>query len=257
MHQAFNFEYLQAPWQAAEQRAVITRSLAATTMVGATTTWVLSNHDVIRHATRLGYAPGTVLPQGVGAGDPAPDLNLGLRRARAATLLILALPGSAYLYQGEELGLPEDIWLSDDARQDPMWTRSGHTVRGRDGCRVPPPWQSDAPSYGFGPGPASWLPQPEIWARYALDRQRGVTASTYEMYRAALRLRRERGLGAGVLSWQDLGPDVVAFRNGDLLVVANLGATTVSLPPGLHIVHASAPRGDSTLVPADTTVWAA
>ncbi len=130
MHQAFNFEYLLAPWRADAQRAVITQSLAATALVGATTTWVLSNHDVIRHATRLGYPPHTVLPEGIGAGDPLPDLDLGLRRARAATLLMLALPGSAYVYQGEELGLPEDVWLPDSARQDPVWTRSGHTVAG-------------------------------------------------------------------------------------------------------------------------------
>jgi alpha-glucosidase len=179
-----------------------------------------------------------------------------LRRARAATLLMLALPGSAYLYQGEELGLPEDVWLPDTARQDPMWTRSGHTVRGRDGCRVPPPWQSDAPTYGFGPGPASWLPQPEIWANYGLDRQRGATASTYEMYRAALRLRRELRLGAGTLSWVDLGEEVVAFRNGDVLVVANLGPTPVPLPDGLRIRHASVRQQDANAVAPDTTVWA-
>jgi alpha-glucosidase len=256
MHQAFNFEYLQAAWRAEDQRTVINRTLGAAGAVGAPTTWVLSNHDVVRHATRLGYDPETVLPQGIGARDPQPDLDLGLRRARAATLLVLALPGSAYLYQGEELGLPEDIWLPDHTRQDPIWSRSHHMVRGRDGCRVPLPWAAGAPSYGFGPGPASWLPQPEIWSRYALDTQRGVAASTYEMYRTALRLRRELGLGAGSLSWVDLGPDVVAFRNGDLLVVANLGQSPVVLPSGSFIRHASA-QLNTLVVPTDTTVWAA
>ena len=110
---------------------------------------------------------------------------------------MLALPGSAYLYQGEELGLPEHTTLPDEARQDPTWERSGHTERGRDGCRVPIPWEADAPSYGFGPTDASWLPQPAVWAEYALDRQRGVPGSTYELYRTALRLRREHGLGRG------------------------------------------------------------
>ncbi|HEX6500593.1 MAG TPA: glycoside hydrolase family 13 protein [Micromonosporaceae bacterium] len=255
MHQAFNFEYLQTPWRAADLRAVVERSLRAGDSVGAPTTWVLSNHDVIRHATRFGYPPGTPLPKGIGVGDPQPDVALGLRRARAATLLMLALPGSAYLYQGEELGLPEDTELPDDARQDPTWRRSGHTVRGRDGCRVPLPWAADAPAYGFSPTGASWLPQPSIWARYALDRQRGVAGSTYEMYRTALRLRREYNLGRGSLSWLDLGPDVVALCNGDLLVVANLGDAPVRLPTGARVVHCSEPL-DGDEVPADVTVWA-
>ena len=183
-----------------------------------------------------------------------PDAGLGLRRARAATLLMLGLPGAAYLYQGEELGLPEDIWLPDEARQDPQWTRTGHAVRGRDGCRVPLPWVADAPSYGFGPGPSSWLPQPPVWAEYALDRQRGVAGSTYELYRSALSLRRQLGLGAGSLDWVDLGPDVVAFRNGSTLVVANLGADAVALPPGCAVVLSSSSATDG--VPPDTTVWA-
>ncbi|GAB3859556.1 hypothetical protein GCM10029963_60990 [Micromonospora andamanensis] len=160
MHQAFNFEYLLASWTAPAQYAVITRSLEATDAVGAPTTWVLSNHDVVRHASRLGLPVGTPRPNGIGVGDEQPDAAIGLRRARAATLLMLALPGSAYLYQGEELGLPEHTTLPDEARQDPTWERSGRTQRGRDGCRVPIPWEADAPSYGFGPTDASWLPQP-------------------------------------------------------------------------------------------------
>ena len=155
MHQAFNFEYLLAAWTAPAQYAVITRSLEATDAVGAPTTWVLSNHDVIRHASRMGLSAKGGRPNGIGIGDPQPDAALGLRRARAATLLMLALPGSAYLYQGEELGLPEHTTLPDEARQDPTWERSGHTQRGRDGCRVPIPWEADAPSYGFGPTDAA------------------------------------------------------------------------------------------------------
>jgi len=182
MHQAFNFQYLQSAWRAEDLRAIITQSLQAAGSVGAPTTWVLSNHDVIRHASRFGYPAGTVLPHGIGIPDPQPDRELGLRRARAATLLMLGLPGSAYLYQGEELGLPEDVWLPDAARQDPTWLRSAHQARGRDGCRVPIPWAADAPSFGFGPTESSWLPQPDIWAQYALDRQHGVAGSTYELY---------------------------------------------------------------------------
>jgi alpha-glucosidase len=257
MHQAFNFGYLEAPWTASAQRASIETSLAANAPVGATTTWVLSNHDVVRHASRLGLPVGTERPRGIGADDPQPDAALGLRRARAATLLLLALPGSAYLYQGEELGLPEHTSLPDEVRQDPAWLRSGHTQRGRDGCRVPIPWEADAPSYGFGPSDASWLPQPPVWAEYALDRQRGVPGSTYEMYRAALRLRHDHRLGSGELSWVDARPDVLAFRTGGLLVMCNFGASPASVPEPAQVLLSSEPLTGDGRVPTDVTVWAA
>ncbi|TCB95772.1 glycoside hydrolase family 13 protein [Micromonospora zingiberis] len=254
MHQAFNFEYLLAAWTAPAQYAVITRSLQATDAVGAPTTWVLSNHDVVRHASRLGLPVGTPRPIGIGIGDQQPDAATGLRRARAATLLMLALPGSAYLYQGEELGLPEHTTMPDEARQDPTWERSGHTQRGRDGCRVPIPWEADAPSYGFGPTDASWLPQPPVWAEYALDRQRDVPGSTYEMYRTALRLRRTHGLGRGTLQWLSSGDEVLTFRNGDVVVLTNFGAAAVDVPPG-KLLHSSGPLDESGRVPTDVTVW--
>ncbi|MDZ5446026.1 glycoside hydrolase family 13 protein [Micromonospora sp. 4G57] len=254
MHQAFNFEYLLAAWTAPAQYAVITRSLEATDAVGAPTTWVLSNHDVVRHASRLALPIGAPRPNGIGIGDPQPDAALGLRRARAASLLMLALPGSAYLYQGEELGLPEHTTLPDEARQDPTWERSGHTERGRDGCRVPIPWEADAPSYGFGPTDASWLPQPPSWAEYALDRQRGVPGSTYELYRTALRLRREHGLARGPLKWLSTGDEVLAFRNGALTVLTNFGPAAVPAPAG-EVLHCSAPLDDDGRVPTDATVW--
>ncbi|MGC5053687.1 alpha-amylase family glycosyl hydrolase [Micromonospora sp. DT48] len=254
MHQAFNFEYLLASWTAPAQYAVITRSLEATDAVGAPTTWVLSNHDVVRHASRLGLPVGTPRPNGIGVGDEQPDAATGLRRARAATLLMLALPGSAYLYQGEELGLPEHTTLPDEARQDPTWERSGHTQRGRDGCRVPIPWEADSPSYGFGPTDASWLPQPPTWAEYALDRQRGVPGSTYEMYREALRLRRAYGLGRGTLQWLSSADEVLTFRNGDLVVFTNFGPTAVP-PPAGELLHTSTPLPEDASVPPDTTIW--
>ena len=256
MHQAFNFEYLEAPWTAAEQRSVITRSLAASAAVGAPTTWVLSNHDVVRHASRLGFPPGAPRPNGIRAGEPQPDAALGLRRARAATLLMLALPGSAYLYQGEELGLPEHTTLPDSARQDPTWFRNGQTIAGRDGCRVPIPWSSGAPSYGFGPSDRSWLPQPAVFGDLAVDRQKGVPGSTYELYVAALRLRHVHALGAGALSWVDGPGDVVTFTNGDVLVMTNFGAAPAPLPPGASVLLTSNPLTDDGEVPTDTTIWA-
>ncbi len=259
MHQAFNFDYLKADWDAQTLREVIDDSLAASALVGAPTTWVLSNHDVVRHPSRYGLPAGTPWRHGLGVGDPQPDEALGLQRARAATLLMLALPGSAYLYQGEELGLPEHTTLPDDARQDPTWVRSGHTNRGRDGCRVPVPWISTdgrGPSYGFNDGAASWLPQPESFARYALDVQRGVEGSTYELYRAGLRLRREHGLGTGELTWVDgAAPGLLTAANGDVLVIANLGSEPAALPEGAELLVAS---GELTLdgrLPVDTSAW--
>jgi alpha-glucosidase len=258
MHQAFNFEYLLTGWRAADLRDVISRSVETAESVGAPTTWVLSNHDVVRHSSRFGYPPGYAVPHGIGPDDPQPDAALGLRRARAATLLMLGLPGAAYLYQGEELGLPEDTTLPDEARQDPTWLRSDHAIRGRDGCRVPIPWVADAPSYGFGPGERSWLPQPAVFAEYALDRQRGVPGSTYELYRAALRLRRELALGSGSLAWWDgAGDDCVAFVNAGVLVLANLGAAPVPLPAGGELLLSSVDSDTPGQVPPDATAWVA
>ncbi|HEX3005920.1 MAG TPA: alpha-amylase family glycosyl hydrolase [Angustibacter sp.] len=259
LHQSFNFAYLVTPWRAPDLRAVVEESLQAMGEVGAPTTWVLSNHDVLRHTTRFGFPAGTDLPNGIGVGDPQPDVVLGLRRARAATMVMLALPGSAYLYQGEELGLPEHTQLPDAVRQDPTWVRSGHQHRGRDGCRVPIPWASDQPSYGFGPADLSWLPQPDVWQAYALDVQRGATGSTYEMYRAALAGRREHALGGGELAWVDGLPEqVLAFRNGDVIVLANTGADDVELPAELaagDLLLASQPDVAPGRLPSDVTVW--
>jgi len=254
MHQAFNFDFLEAPWDAPVLRAVIARSLAVNASVGATTTWVLSNHDVVRHPSRFGL-DGVRWRGGIGVDDPQPDAALGLRRARAATLTMLALPGSAYLYQGEELGLPEHTTLPDSVRQDPTWERSGHTERGRDGCRVPIPWESGAPALGFSPTGRTWLPQPESFVGLARDRQRDDPDSTLTLYRAALRLRREHGLGRGTLDWlPGYGPDVIAFGNGDVTVLANLGSAPVALPPGEVLIASMDLAADGTL-PPDTAVW--
>lgn len=261
MHQAFNFDFLQTQWQAGDLRDVITTSFAAADSVGAPTTWVLSNHDVVRHASRLGLPVGTRRPNGIGVGDPQPDTVLGLRRARAATALMLALPGSAYLYQGEELGLPDSTDMPDDVRQDPTWPRSGHTERGRDGCRVPMPWEGDQPSYGFGPSEQTWLPQPASYAALAVDRQVGVEGATLELYRALLAARRERGLGVGSLSWLEGYPEeVVAFVNASasserVLVITNLGPEPVAVPGGAQRLLSSGPLTPEGLVPTDTTVW--
>ncbi len=187
MHQAFNFAYLETPWDAAALRAVIAESLRIYGAVGAPSTWVLSNHDVVRHASRLALTAENPQGHGIGPDSPGkPIAELGLRRARAATTVMLSLPGSAYLYQGEELGLPEVIELDDEARQDPTWFRTGGERYGRDGCRVPIPWTSEGPAYGFSPTGASWLPQPAEWSALARDAQLGDDASTLSLYRTLL-----------------------------------------------------------------------
>jgi alpha-glucosidase len=260
MQQAFNFTFLTSPWSASEFRERIAESLAVGDSVGATTTWVLSNHDVVRHPSRYGLANPGARPNGIFAHDPQPDEALGLRRGRAATLLMLALPGSAYIYQGEELGLPEHTSLPDEVRQDPTFRRTGGAQAGRDGCRVPIPWEAGKPAFGFSPTGASWLPQPAGWATYAADAQAGVAGSTLELYRSAIARRRELGLGAGGLDWLDEYPDgVVAFRNSapgrpDVVVLANVGAEPVALPAGAAVLMASG-LVDADMLPPNTTVW--
>ena len=256
MHQAFNFAYLETPWDATALKTVIDASLDAFSSVGAPSTWVLSNHDVVRHASRLALTAENLQGHGIGPKTVGlPDPVVGLRRARAATSLMLSLPGSSYLYQGEELGLPEVIDLPDSVRQDPTWFRSNGERYGRDGCRVPIPWEAAAPSYGFGPSSASWLPQPKEWAQLARDAQDGVPGSTLELYKHALRLRRELCLGMGSVEWLDgFGADVVAYRNGAVTVIGNAGSASVALPDG-EVLLSSEELGSERMLPGDTTVW--
>ena len=267
MQQAFNFDFLLAGWDAERLAAAIEASLAAAASVGAPCTWVLSNHDTVRHPTRFGLSDPTTFPKGIGPDDEQPDPALGLARARAATLLSLALPGSAYLYQGEELGLPEHTTLPAGARQDPTFFRTKGVEIGRDGCRVPLPWEQDRPGYGFSGSTDSaarpWLPQPESFGPLAADRQDGVEGSTLELYRAALRFRTANRLGLGVFEWADVNaPDsgVLAFLNSDVLVLANMGFASAPLPEGYAVVLSSGLEpasewADMGEVPVDCTVY--
>jgi alpha-glucosidase len=199
-------------------------------------------------------------PNGIGLDSVQPNAVLGLRRARAATALMLGLPGSAYLYNGEELGLPDHTAMPHAARQDPAFHRTAGEEIGRDGCRVPLPWTAGAPAYGFGPAEESWLPQPLAYGPLAADRQEGVDGSTLETYRRLLQLRREHDLGVGGLEWlTGLGPDVLAFRNERLdgrpvTVLANLGTEPVPLPADAEVLVASG-RLEGGRVPQDCTVW--
>jgi alpha-glucosidase len=233
LHQAFNFAWLLAPWSAQAFAEVVRGTLEAVAPVGAAPTWVLSNHDVVRHPTRYGGGPR------------------GVARARAATLTMLALPGSAYLYQGEELGL-EEVDVPPEARQDPSWFRTGKP--GRDGCRVPIPWRGTRSPFGFGPaGTTPWLPMPADWARLTVAAQRRDPRSTWSFYRAALRARRRLTNTDADVEIVEGRSTVLELRRGDLTVLCNCGTRPVRLPPG-SVVLASGPlEGDR--LPADTAVW--
>jgi alpha-glucosidase len=254
LHCAFNFDALKAPWDAARQRRVIDDSTEAIWAVGASATWVLSNHDTIRHRTRYGRDQTDA---GAAAGTVPCDLELGLQRARAAALLELALPGGAYIYQGDELGLAEVEDLPEDVLDDPIWERSGRHVRGRDGCRVPMPWSGCVPPFGFGPGTAQpWLPQPHDWATLTAAAQRDDPASHLSLYRTALRIRRQHpALGDGRLQWVASPDDVLCFdREAGFRCVVNFGATACELPPHGEVLLSSAPLEGGRL-PTDAAAW--
>jgi len=252
-HQSFNFGFLVTPWERGSAFAAIDRAVREAAAVGSTPTWTLSNHDVMRHATRYGLPTETnwrTWPL-TGPADLL-DAEAGLRRARAATLLMLALPGSAYLYQGEELGLPE-VWdLPPEVLDDPVWENSGHEQKGRDGCRVPLPWTLDGPSFGFGDA-LPWLPQPDFFGALSVEAQRDVPGSTLELYRAALATRSTCMRSDETLEWLDLGEEVLAFRRGSGVVcVVNFGPAAIALPDGEVLV---ATTDVSAGLPTDATAW--
>lgn len=260
LHTAFQFDFLRAPWRAEALRTVIDDAIGAAASVGAPPTWVLSNHDVTRTVTRFArWQPAHLIETDWERGrwsDEDPDYVLGRRRARAAALVQLALPGSAYVYQGEELALEEVEDLPDEMRQDPMWAQSGFADVGRDGCRVPLPWTATCAPYGFAPEGAAitWLPQPAHWAEHSVEAQDRDPNSTLNLYRAALRLRPWLWCDAGDLTWLTIAPDVAAFQRGEAQCWVNIGETAVTLPQAASVVLSSAPRLEGVL-PTDTAVW--
>ncbi len=261
LHTAFNFDFLLAPWQVQSLRVSIDEALEAHEAVGAPPTWVLSNHDTVREVSR--YAR----PQDVRelrhlvdlVGLPV-DRAAGRRRARAAALLMLALPGGAYVYQGEELGLPEVEDLPDEVLQDPSWEQSGHTDRGRDGCRVPIPWSGSEPPFGFSPPTAStpaWLPQPPAWRSLTVEAQTGNQDSMFELYRRALHLRRDHpALGDGRLAWLPVPDGALAFaREPGFACLVNVSADPLAPPAAAELLMASGPLTPDGRVPIDTAAW--
>lgn len=252
--QSFNFALLGAPWTADEFTRIIRLSIDAATEHGSSSTWALSNHDVMRHATRYGLPLGVNFDEWMMTDGTTPELDreLGLARARAATLLILALPGSTYLYQGEELGLYEVADLPREVLQDPIWERDGHRRKGRDGCRVPLPWKSEGSSFGFGSN-GSHLPQPTWFGAHSVQSQDGVVGSTLEMYRSALHLRRTLQQSES-LEWIESPQNVIHFsRSGGWHCVTNFDSESTPLPNG-HVLLSSSPL-DGNDLPGNTTAW--
>ncbi len=237
LHMGFNFRLVRAPFDAARIHDAISNSLAAAALEGASPTWTLSNHDVDREVSRYGGGPR------------------GLARAKAMAMVMLALPGAVFLYNGEELGLP-NVDLPDEVLQDPVWERSGRTERGRDGCRVPLPWEGSAPPFGFSANPHTWLPVPPAWAGLTVERQLADSDSTLHFFRELVRLRHSafRFKGNDV-DWVRNGSGVLAFRTGGVLCVLNAGTRSVPLDSG-RVLATSAPLDGGRLSP-DSAVWLA
>lgn len=261
MNHVFNFDILYCGWNPEEMRQIMAQTAEANERVGAVNTWVLSNHDVVRHSTRLGYPYGATIADGIGPADPQPDATLGLRRALAMTTFLLGLPGAMYLYNGEELGLPEATTLRPEDRVDPTWERSGHRILGRDGARVPLPWAKGAANAGFSSG-KPWLPQPEGWEEKAVSEQVEDPTSPLHHYRTAIELRHELGLGEGNLEIVDSHPDLLLVRNDTTTLAMNMGPVDLPVPLNGEVMIASNDQGvrreeDSLILSPNTSVWIA
>ncbi|MBB3603081.1 alpha-glucosidase [Mycolicibacterium sp. BK556] len=237
LHMGFNFRLVRAEFDVASIHGAIENALAAAALADASPTWTLSNHDVEREVSRYGGGAK------------------GLAQARAIAMVMLALPGAMFLYNGEELGLP-NVDLPDQVLQDPVWERSGHTERGRDGCRVPMPWSGDAPPFGFSSNPDTWLPIPAEWAALTVERQLTDPDSTLGFFRTILGLRRERfHFTEYDVEWLQLRDDALAFLSGGVLCVVNTGSVALPLPDG-DVLAVSAPLVGDELAP-DAAAWIA
>jgi alpha-glucosidase len=257
-HQTFNFGYLETPWAKEPLVKVISDSLEAFGSVGAPSTWVLSNHDVIRHVSRFGVEVPPPQGSGIGPGMEQPDEELGQRRGRAATAFMLGIPGGAYLYQGEELGLPEHTTLEGKYRQDPTFSRTKGERVGRDGCRVPIPWEADGgSSFGFNTTGESWLPAPASYKKYARDVQEGVSGSTLELYKKLIAERKKLALGSGEFRWapEYSSANTLAYVNNNVLVLSNFGPELVSVPAGEIIVSTQSSLTAGGQLEANQSAW--
>ena len=257
-HQTFNFGYLETPWDRNALEKVVAESLREFGKVGAPSTWVLSNHDTIRHTSKYGVPSIPLHGQGIGPNSEQPDEAMGLRKARAASAFMLGLPGGAYIYQGEELGLPEHTMLEGKYRQDPTWFRTNGEKVGRDGCRVPLPWEANGgPSFGFNTTGKSWLPAPESFKRYARDAQEGVAGSTLELYKRLIKERKEFAMGSGEFRFapEYSSDSTLAYTNNGVLVISNFGPDSVNVPAGKLLVTTQHDLTVEGVLEHDQTAW--
>jgi alpha-glucosidase len=257
-HQTFNFGYLETPWEREPLEKVVAESLREFGKVGAPSTWVLSNHDTIRHTSKYGVPSIPLHGQGIGPDSEQPDEAMGLRKARAASAFMLGLPGGAYIYQGEELGLPEHTMLEGKYRQDPTWFRTNGEKVGRDGCRVPLPWEANGgTSFGFNTTGKSWLPAPESFKRYARDAQEGVAGSTLELYKRLIKERKEFAMGSGEFRFapEYSSDSTLAYTNNGVLVISNFGPDSVNVPAGKLLVTTQHDLTVEGVLEHDQTAW--
>ena len=176
--------------------------------------WVQSNHDRSRVAGRYGGG------------------EAGVRRALAVTTLFMALGGTPFLYQGEELGLCDGVLLGDP--HDPVAARNRGARNGRDGCRTPMPWAAGDQN-GFS-SRRPWIEAAPRPLAHTVQGQRADLAAPVHCYRSLLAARRRHpDLWQAPLKWLDApGPATAALQRGSVAVVANLGRRRAEfeLPPG-------------------------
>jgi alpha-glucosidase len=208
--------------------------------VGALPTWALSNHDSPRVASRIGEV-----------------------QARALALFVLALPGSCYVFAGQELGL-SDGEIPDSSRQDPIYFRTKGAQKGRDGARVPLPWSGETAPFGFTSG-LPWLPLTDKWNDLTVEKQSADPKSTLNLYRNALKLRTDHLIDQGPITWLESpnhgkhSSTLLAVRRGDVSVYMNLSDSPIEIELSGKLLIVSAgtvdARDGKMTIPAISTIW--
>ena len=267
--QCFNFELLDASFSANEFKIIIDRALVNAKKAGSSTTWCLNNHDQMRPATKFGLLPTVdrIRWKNSGGKTSLLDEKLGIQSAVAASMLIMALPGCTYIYQGEELGLHEVLDIPEDQIQDPQYLRNHKVDKGRDGCRVPLPWTKTGPSFGFGDGGAH-LPQPKNFGEYSIEAESADPTSPLSIFRKALALRKTL-IAPEEISWHETGDaSVLHFsRPNGWNCITNFGRNYYNFDGIGEVIHASGPLAEKGVylvhgvettgndLPPATTVW--
>ena len=253
--QCFDFRFIETPFEAAAYKESVQDALELALKNKSSCTWTLSNHDQIRHATKMGLNSAVDRRSWMlsnGTSHPL-DAAAGTQNALAATLFILALPGSTYMYQGEELGLHEVTDIPASQIQDPQYLRNNKMDKGRDGCRVPLPWEKSGTSFGFGTGGAH-LPQPSWFADYSVEAEENDPNSALSIYRIALGLRKSL-ITEEKIKWHKTGNSSVLHfsRPNGWHCITNFRGESYPMPKG-EILLSSHPLTGSK-IPAGTTVW--